>query len=225
MNLKLLVPFLLFNGALLAQNANAVIKEGNEKYQQKDFSGAQQSYEQATAKDPSSVAGNFNLGNSYYQQQQYDKAAEQFKKAGDAATNPQSRADAYHNLGNTYMQQKKYQESVDSYKQALRDNPADIDTKYNLAYAQQMLTKQKQQQQQNQDQKNKEQQKQEEQKNKDQQNNPQQKDPQQQSQPKQYTKDELERILESLNNDDKSVQDKVNKQKVKKTSTSSEKDW
>ncbi len=227
MQLKILIAFLLMNGLLSAQNANSLIKEGNEKYKQDDFSGAQQSYEQATTKDPSSGAGNYNLGNAYYQQQQYDKAIEQFKKAGEIATSPETRANAYHNMGNAYLQQKKYQESVDAYKQALRDNPADADTKYNMAYAQQMLKKQQQQQQQkNQDQQKQDQQKKEEQKNKEQQNkNQQQKDPQQQTQPKQYSKEELERILESLNNDDKSVQDKVNKQKVQKTSASSEKDW
>jgi len=226
MKLKILIAFLLINGILAAQNANNIIKEGNEKYKQQDYAGAQQSYEEATLKDPSSGAGNYNLGNAYYQQQQYDKAIEQFKKAGEIATSPETRADAYHNMGNAYLQQKKYQESVDAYKHALRESPADADTKYNLAYAQQMLKKQQQQQQQNQDQKNQDQKKQEEQKNKEQQNkNQQQKDPQQQTQPKQYSKEELERILESLNNDDKSVQDKVNKQKAQKTSGTNEKDW
>ena len=58
----------------------------------------------------------------------------------------------YHNLGNSYLLQNKLDESISSYKSALRNNPKDIETKYNLAYAQAM--KKKQEQQQKQDNKN-----------------------------------------------------------------------
>lgn len=229
MKVLLSVTLICFASGIFAQNANAVIKEGNEKYKQQDYSGAQQSYEQATVNDPNSNAGTFNLGNAYYQQKQYDKAIEQFQKAGETAQNPTERADAYHNLGNSYLQQKKYQESVNAYKQSLRNSPEDVDTKYNLAYAQKMLKEQKQRQ--DQQQKDKDQQKQDQQKKDQQQKQDQQKKDQdqqqkeQQSQPKQYSKEELERILESLNNDDKSVQNKINKQKTQKSAASGEKDW
>ncbi|MBK9455917.1 MAG: tetratricopeptide repeat protein [Bacteroidetes bacterium] len=146
------VTFLLlmtFTG--FTQNSNAIIKEGNDLYEQKDYKGAQQKYEQAVTETPDSDAGNYNLGNTYYQQQEYDKAASQYERAAQAASDPETRANAYHNLGNTYLQQKKYEESINAYKQSLRDKPTDDNTKYNLAYAQKMLKQQQQQQQQNQD--------------------------------------------------------------------------
>lgn len=107
--------------AAFGQSANAIIKEGNEKYNQQDYSGAQKSYEQALAEDPESDAGTYNLGNTYYEQKQYDAAIEQYQRAADQAKDPETRAQALHNLGNAYLQQKKYEESINAYKQSLRN--------------------------------------------------------------------------------------------------------
>jgi tetratricopeptide (TPR) repeat protein len=48
---------------------------------------------------------------------------------------------AYHNLGNIFMKEKNYQEAVEAYKNALRNNPADEQTRYNYALAKEMLKK------------------------------------------------------------------------------------
>ena len=44
-------------------------------------------------------------------------------------------ANVYHNLGNTMMEQQKYKEAAEAYKEALRNNPTDAETRYNLVYA------------------------------------------------------------------------------------------
>jgi hypothetical protein len=44
-------------------------------------------------------------------------------------------------MGNTYMNEKKYTEAVEAYKNALRNNPSDDETRYNLALAKEMLEK------------------------------------------------------------------------------------
>ncbi|MDB2426479.1 aerotolerance regulator BatC, partial [Flavobacteriaceae bacterium] len=49
---------------------------------------------------------------------------------------------AYHNIGNTLMQQKRCQEAVSAYKDALRNNPTDNETRYNLALAQECAKEQ-----------------------------------------------------------------------------------
>lgn len=207
---------------LFSQTENKIIQEGNEKYKQNDFTGAQESYNNALKSNPESEAANYNLGNALYQQKNYEQATGQYKQIAESTTDPKLKADAYHNLGNALLGQKKYQESVDAYKQALHSNPDDADTKYNLAYAQSML---KQQQQKQNNQQNKQDQKKQDQDPKPDQQK-QQQDKQQQSQPKQYSKDELDRILQALNADDKNVQDKINKQKVQATNSGSEeKDW
>ncbi len=219
--LLLALPFAGLQGSY-AQSAEELIRQGNEQYRKQDYTGAQSNYEKAG----DAVEGMYNLGNALYAQQQYEKAAEQFNKAAAQSTDPAVRSGAYHNLGNALLQQKKYQESIDAYKKALRDAPSNADTKYNLAYAQQMLKKQQQQQQQKQDQQKKDQK--QDQKNK-QQQDPQNKQNDQNKQnepdPKDMSKEELDRVLKSLNEDDKAVQDKVNKQKAKPAGGDPEKDW
>ena len=42
------------------------------------------------------------------------------------------------------MEQKQYQPAVDAYKNSLRNNPNDDETRYNLAVAQKLLEKEKQ---------------------------------------------------------------------------------
>jgi len=228
MKYTIIIFLLLSSSLLMAQKENVAIQEGNQKYNEKDFNGAQKSYNDALITNPASDAGNFNLGNSLFQQQDYEGALNQFRKTAENTDDPEIRAQAYHNMGNTLLQQKKYEESINAYKQALRNNPEDADTKYNLAYAQKMIQQQqnKNQDDKKEDQKKDEQKKEEPQdKNKDQQPPKDQQQEQKQSQPKQYSKEELERIMQALNEDDKNVQEKVNKQKVQAAGAEAEKDW
>ena len=50
-------------------------------------------------------------------------------------TEPLQKARSFHNLGNSLLKAEKYEESIEAYKQALRHDPQDADTKYNLSYA------------------------------------------------------------------------------------------
>ena len=68
---------------------------------------------------------------------------------------------AFHNLGNAFYGQQQYDKAVASYQNALRLNPKDDETRYNLVKAMQML--QQQQQNQNQDQQQEQQQEQQQQ--------------------------------------------------------------
>lgn len=219
-----LLPFAGFT-----QSQNKTIQEGNEKYKQQDYAGAQQSYTSALEQDPENEAATYNLGNAMYQQQSFDDAIAAYKKAAETATDPKLKANAYHNLGNALLEQKKYQESINAYKKALQSNPDDADTKYNLAYAQTKLKQQQQQNQNKQDQNKQDQNKQDQNKNQQQQQQDQNKQDQQKQQqsgePKQYTKEELDRILQALNADDKSVQEAVNKQKVQAAGSGTDLDW
>lgn len=45
------------------------------------------------------------------------------------------RGDAMHNMGNAQMKQENYEGAVESYKEALRNNPNDEETRYNLSEA------------------------------------------------------------------------------------------
>lgn len=239
---RLLILTLLISLAFqgISQNERRFVRQGNRYYLQgvKDttrldtasFSKAENEYRRALEKKPDDIKWNFNLTNAQYKQMQLEEAAKSYQNLASQAQTPVEKARALHNLGNSQLFQQKIDESIESYKEALRNNPSDLDTKYNLAYAQMMKNQQQQQQQQNQDQdqdqqqQNQDQQQQNQQQNQDQ-NQDQQQDQQQQPPPK-ISQQNAEQLLEALQNAEKDIQDKVKKQQAKEVkSTRVEKDW
>ena len=125
-------------------------------------------------------------------------------------------ASIYHNAGVILQGAKQYQQAIEAYKESLRNNPADHETRYNLALCQKLLKDQEQQggnndQQQQQQQQQEKQQEQQEQQN-------------QQQDENQMSKENAEQLLRSAMQDEKDVQDKVKKQQVLK-GRKLEKDW
>jgi alpha-galactosidase/6-phospho-beta-glucosidase family protein len=122
------------------------------------------------------------------------------------------------------------QESIEAYKNSLRLKPDNLEAKYNLAYAQDLLRKQQQEQQQQQQNKdNKDQNKDQENKEQEQKQDDQQKqndDKQQKPQDQQsISKEDAERLLNALANDEKNVQEKVKLAKAAKTKVKTLKNW
>ncbi len=129
----------------------SLMREGNKQYNAEKAEDAEKSYRRALDVDEKSNMATFNLGDALYRQKKYEEAGKEFEKAASETTDKMDKSRAYHNLGNSYLQQQKLKESIEAYKQALRNNPNDADTKYNLSYAMNLLKQQ--QQQQNKDQK------------------------------------------------------------------------
>ncbi len=209
-----------------AQSERKFVRDGNKLYKDKKYSEAETKYLKSLEKNKDSQTAQFNLGDAYYKQQKFEDASRQFETAAsNGKLNAKDQARAFHNLGNSFLKEKKYQESIAAYKNALKRNPDDNDTRYNLAYAQAMLQQQQQQQNQNKDQNKQDQQQQDQQqqqqKKEDQKNN--QEKRQQSQQKQQISKEDAEKILQSLNNDEKNTQKKF----VKKESTRMqvEKQW
>jgi Ca-activated chloride channel homolog len=217
---------LVFCGTGYGQSAKALIREGNKQYKAQKFNESELSYWKSLEKNKSSVKGVFNLGDALYQQKKYDQASARFQSVIAKEKDKEVLAQAYHNLGNALLEEKKLEESIEAYKNALRRAPADADTKYNLAYAQELLRKQqKQQQQKEQQQKEDDQQKggSKQEKEKQQQNQQQQqKQPQDESQ--NLSKEDAQRMLEALNNREKEIQEKK-KAKMESGRMRIEKDW
>lgn len=124
---------------LWAQAERKYIREGNELYQNGKYAEAAAKYAEALKIKKDYLAAYLNQGNALYQQDSLDLAAQQFELAANLSTDKDLKAKAYHNLGNTYLKSGKYEESIEAYKNALRNNPNDADTRYNLAYAQSKL--------------------------------------------------------------------------------------
>ena len=212
---------------------------------------AEASYRKALEEDPNNWDASFNLANALSSQGRMEEAARQYQALGSKTdVEKEKRAAAYHNLGNCLLQSENLQGAVEAYKNALRNNPNDLETKYNLAWAQDKMKQQQnenqqnqdqnkqdqqqdqnqqqnqdqqQDQQQNQDQQKKDQQNQQSQEN--QQQQPQQSQQQQDENDQQMSKEDAMRILEALENDEKDVQDKVQKQKAQPQRRRTQKDW
>lgn len=232
-NLIVFILFLLVCPRLFAQE-KSYIKKGNKLYSQKKYKEAETDYRKSLSPKSQNIEGSFNLGDALYKQKKFTDAGDEFNKLAGSAKNKQLTAAAYHNLGNSLFENKKLEQSIEAYKKALLADPKDDQTRYNLAYAQAMLKKQQQQNKQNQNNKNNKNQQNKNQngqgnkdnkdknkQNQDKQNQNQQnqdqnkKDQQNGQQPDKISKDDAERMLDALNQDEQKTQDKLKNKKLK----------
>jgi tetratricopeptide (TPR) repeat protein len=213
----------------LAQSARGLINEGVDLYKEQKFADAEVNFKKGTEKNPDSFEGKFNLGDAYYKQQRYDEAIKTFQSSFVNAKNDEEKAKIFHNIGNSLLKSQKIKESIGAYKEALKLNPNDQETKYNLSYALNMLKNPDQNQQQkdqnkdqNKDQQDQDQQQQEQQKQVQQKQDQQQQQSQQQKE-QELTKQEAEKILNALKENEKDLQKQLRKIKGQRIKT--EKDW
>lgn len=121
--------------------------EANQELIDNKFVEAEVDYRKAISKNGQNVAAPYNLGNAYYNKESYREAFGRFKQAGEKAKEKPSKHKAFHNMGNVFMKNKEYAKAVEAYKEALRNDPSDEETRYNLALAKKMLENEQNQQQ------------------------------------------------------------------------------
>ncbi len=209
----LLVIMLFGVGNLIAQEESSNVREGNKLYKSEKYVDAEVAYRKGLQKNPKSFEANYNLGNALFKQGKNSEAFEQFKNAAALQSDNKEKMSAvFHNAGNALLAEKKYDESINAYKMALKMNPKDDETRYNLAYAQMMLKKQQQNKDKKDDKKDQEKEKEKQQ--------------QQQPQPQQpkMSKQNAQQILDALMQDEKNTMEKTKKQPVR-AKKSAEKDW
>jgi Tfp pilus assembly protein PilF len=120
---------------LAEQKSNDFVYQANELTGDNEFVSAEMAYRKAISESPSTVAGNYNLGNSYYNKGIYEEALQRHQQAAKNSTSRSEKHKAFHNIGNILMKNKKCKEAVEAYKNALRNNPKDDESRYNLALA------------------------------------------------------------------------------------------
>lgn len=113
--------------------------EAGDELKNENFPLAEADYRKAISLDPKDETGKYNLGTAYYNKEMNEVAMKRFRQAAEVATEKNEKQKAFHNLGNTYMNEKSYKEAVEAYKNALRNDPTDDKTRYNLALAKKML--------------------------------------------------------------------------------------
>lgn len=228
------------------QNERKVIRDGIRAYEEGNFEEAEVQFRKAESIKQDSYEAEFNTGAALYNQEKYEETAREYQSllqhTGDANKNAQ----IWHNIGNSLLEAQQYGPSIEAYKNSLRKNPSDQDTKYNLAYAKQKLREQQEQQQQqdqqdqgnenknkmNQDEntgqqgQNEAQPGQDENKNQaDQDQEKEQQDQNQQPVPHKISKEDAERILNAIQQQEKDVKEKVDKKTAAAVKVKTEKEW
>jgi tetratricopeptide (TPR) repeat protein len=222
--------------AMLAygQNERKVIREGMKAYNDGEYSDAEVQFRRAEDINQESYEAEFNTGAALYNQEKYDETVKQYESLLNRTNDGQKTAQIWHNIGNSLLEAGQYAPSIEAYKNSLRKNPDDDETRYNLAYAQKMLKDQQQQQQNTENPPQADQQDKGEGDNKDhppqadQQQNEKQDDPpqaEQQPVPREISKDDAERLLQAIQQQEKDVKEKVDEKKAAVAKVKTEKDW
>lgn len=238
-----------------AQKEKMILRNGNDSYNGGKPMEATSYYKKSLKEKQDYYKANFNLGAAYYKTADliksgkmpspdkrmtpdsaanivYDQAAEQFEVVAKSVSNADTIQKAWHNYGNAKLMQKSYEDAILAYKKALKLNPKDEDTRYNLAYAQSQLKKQQQNQKNQDDKKNqdkkdenkKDDKKDQGEKDKEDINNQNDKEKQEAQQPK-MNKEQAEQMLNALKNAEKKLQAQRKKKGDPGQKVKVEKDW
>lgn len=196
------------------------IRKGNRLYNDSSYIDAEINYRKALEINPKSTVSMYNLGNSLIYQQKNKDALEQYVSASKMEKDKYKLSYIYHNIGVLFHRDKDYKQAIEAYKKALINNPKDDETRYNLSLAQKLL-KDEQDNKENNQKKNK---------NNDSNNssNNNKHDSSKSSQsserdPK-MSKENAEKLLNSVMQDERDVQDRIKKQQ-KLHGGRLEKDW
>ena len=141
--------------SVMAQASRHQLREGNRQYNKQHYDQAEVAYRHALERDSTDARGQYNLGNALYRQKKYDEASSHYEQAlASPSATPRQRARALHNRGNSHLKagienqdQQQLQQALASYQEALKLDPKNDDTRYNLALARHLLQQAQQQQQ------------------------------------------------------------------------------
>ncbi len=213
---------LLTNSPVSADPADSNIQEGLNQYQEGLFPEAEKNFSQARSSRPDDPRLNYNLGSSYYKQEKFQEALQDYTHAALENSDPQLKKNSLYNSGNALFKMGKLQEAEAAYKKVLALDPSDMDAKFNLEFVREQLKKKEEEQKQDSDKKDssdsekddpsqkdskdKEKDKESEKKEPQDGEKPQQKNSQSESaQAKELSQEEAEQLLGSLSEDLKKI--------------------
>ena len=134
------VAFLLACGTNAdAQTDRNLIRHGNRAFKSQKWAAAETQYRKAIFKNQKNPQAIYNLGCALMAQQKDSMAIQQFTNAAQLETNRLRRAASYHNMGVIMQNHREYAQAIEYYKMALRCNPQDNETRYNLALCKKLL--------------------------------------------------------------------------------------
>ena len=247
----LLLMFISIVSIMSQQNEyESLIKKGNNSFEENTVL-SEQNYRKAISVSPEFIKGQYNFSNNLYDNEYYDEALLNQLEASKYAKTTADKHVIFHNIGNILMKKKMCKEAVEAYKNALKNNPKDDESRYNLALAKDCAkedenekesesedededTEKDKEKDQNEDQKDdKDQQGDEEKENEDQKENNKEDNDQngddksknEKPKEKKLSPQQIKNILEAMNQEESKVQEKMNAKKLKGVKLKNEKDW
>lgn len=206
----------------MAQADRQYIRSGNKYYRQQNFVKAEAEYRKSLSVNPENPQALYNLGCALVMQKKDSVAVQQFEKAAKIETGRMRKAKIYHNIGFVCQSHKLYGDAINAYKESLRNNPADNETRYNLALCQR-LNKSEQNRNKNNQNKNKNKDKKQDQ-NKDKNNNKQDKENKEKQQEK-MSRDNAEQLLNAAMQNEQATQRRVKDAMRQTRSRKLDKNW
>jgi tetratricopeptide (TPR) repeat protein len=128
-----LIILMLFSSSFFAQEWKETLALAREKYRSKEYPMAYELYSKVASSAPKEVNIAPEFAQAAYKAKDYENAMKNYLALNKK--NPKNKSAVQHNLGNSFFQQKEYSKAIESYKKALRLNPNDQATRYNLALA------------------------------------------------------------------------------------------
>ena len=122
-----------------AQTDRNLIRQGNRAFKTQKWAAAETQYRKAISKNQKNPQAIYNLGCALLMQQKDSLAMVQFGNAAQLEPNHFRRSKSYHNMGVVMQNHREYAQAIEYYKMALRCNPQDNETRYNLALCKKLL--------------------------------------------------------------------------------------
>ncbi len=245
MRLVVVLSLLVIFASSSFASVSSLVDNGNDAFNDGEYSKALEYYHEAEIEQPETPEIYYNQANALLKNGKYEDAIAKYDKALNTL-DINLQANAYFNQGNGYFLQGDYAKAIGGYENVLEIYPEDRDAKFNLELARNRLKEQMERQPKDQDQQGEpsensekqEQQKQDEQQQQDQESQQQENKPEgdegdkppeeQAKQAEEPPKDEMSkedanRILQALEDDEKENQ--KNKKKIKVSSNYRGKGW
>lgn len=123
--------FILVLPASYAQQAEEIIKTGNDLYRKGEYEKASVEFQKVSTDQ----RAKFNFGNALYKQNKKDEAAAVYDGLSTIENKLELRSQSYYNKGVILSGRQKLEESIEAYKNTLRLDPDDIEARENLQKA------------------------------------------------------------------------------------------
>lgn len=115
------------------------LSEAAKHIETNNFAEAEAAFRKAVSADPENDLARYNFGKLYLENDKHRDAFLRLLEATEKSEDKSLRHKSFHNKGNIFMKDERYPEAVEAYKNALRNNPTDEETRYNLALAKKMM--------------------------------------------------------------------------------------